>query len=418
MFRAITACRACGNPALRSLMDLGTLALTGVFPKDPAAPHTRGPLELVQCDTARASEACGLVQLRQSYDAAEMYGDNYGYRSSLNRSMIAHLSGVAERLQRQVSLATGDLVLDIGSNDGTLLRCYPEGGPRLVGIDPTAAKFERYYRADIERIPEFFSAELVRSRFGGRGAKIVSAIAMFYDLERPLEFLKQVREVLAEDGVFFCEQSYLPSMLRQNSYDTICHEHLEYYALRQIVWMAERAGLALVDVTTSDVNGGSFAVTAVRAGAGARPIPEAVERALRVETALGLDGPEVYEGFRRRVDERKARLLEALDGIARAGESVLGYGASTKGNVILQYCGLGPERIPCIAEVNEDKFGCYTPGTAIPIVSEAEARARRPGAFLVLPWHFREGIVRRERSFLEGGGKLVFPLPEVDVVRG
>jgi len=415
---SISACRACGNPALRTLLDLGEMALTGVFPKDAAAPLTRGPLSLVRCAREDSPEACGLVQLRQSYDLAEMYGDSYGYRSSLNRSMVSHLVGVAERLRRLVPLGPGDLVLDIGSNDGTLLACYPEQGPLLVGIDPTVAKFERYYREDIQRIPEFFSAEGYRSRFGRRKAKVVTAIAMFYDLPRPLEFLRQVREILADDGVFCFEQSYLPAMLRQNSYDTICHEHLEYYALGQIVWLTERAGLAVVDVSMSEVNGGSFAVTAVKSSTGARSLPDAVARHLEVESTMGLGASEVYESFRRRVEERKIRLVEMVDRIVRSGGTLLGYGASTKGNVILQYCNLGPERIPAIAEVNEDKFGCTTPGTGIPIVSEAEARSLRPDAFLILPWHFREGLIRKERGFLDSGGKLVFPLPEVDVVSG
>ncbi len=418
MHQSISACRACGNPSLKALLDLGEMALTGVFPKDPSAPLTRGPVSLVQCDVEESPEACGLVQLRQSYDVAEMYGDNYGYRSSLNRSMVSHLTGIAERLWGLASLAPGDVILDIGSNDGTLLACYPAPGPLLVGIDPTVAKFERHYREDIQRIPEFFSADLFRSRFGNRKAKVVTAIAMFYDLPRPLEFLRQVREILADDGVFCFEQSYLPRMLGQNSYDTICHEHLEYYALRQIVWLTERAGLAIVDVAMNEVNGGSFAVTAVKSSSPKRSRPDAVARLIEEESAMGLDGAEVYEDFRRRVLARKIRLVETVDRIGGSTGTVLGYGASTKGNVILQYCNLGPEQIPAIAEVNEDKFGCYTPGTGIPIVSEAEARSLRPDAFLVLPWHFREGVIRKERGFLHAGGKLVFPLPEVDVVSG
>jgi len=416
MHREITACRVCGNPALRTLLDLGVMELTGVFPRTPRAPLTRGPLHLVQCDPGASAEACGLVQLRQSYDASEMYGANYGYRSSLNASMARHLAGIAERLKGLVSLARNDVVVDIGSNDGTLLGCFDPGGPLLVGIDPTAEKFRRFYRDDIQTIPEFFSADLLRSRYGPRKAKLVTSISMFYDLEQPLSFMEQVRDILTDDGVWCLEQSYLPAMLRQNSYDTICHEHLEYYALKQIRWMCDRAGLEIIDVFFSDANGGSFAVTLARTGSGVHRDAGAISAHLASEAALDLDGMGIFNDFRGRIEERKSRLLALLDGIRASAGSVMGYGASTKGNVLLQYCGIGPERLPCIAEINEDKFGCYTPGTAIPIVSDAEARARKPDYFLVLPWHLRAAVLEREREFLAAGGRLIFPLPEVEIV--
>lgn len=412
MYKDATACRICGNRSLVSIVDLGSQALTGVFPRDPAQPITSGPLELVKC---HGDSACGLVQLRQSYDSSEMYGLNYGYRSGLNRSMVTHLHGLVARIRERVELGPEDLVIDIGSNDSTLLRGYPAAGPKLVGCDPTGIKFKQYYREDIELIPDFFSAATVKARLGARKAKVISSIAMFYDLESPLGFMENIRDVLADDGIWLFEQSYMPTMLDMTAYDTICHEHLEYYGLAQIKWMTDRAGFKIIDVWLNDVNGGSFAVMVAKQGA---PYPEATERVaelLRDEAARGLDTLAPYEAFRQRIFAHRDELRTFVADAKRAGKLILGYGASTKGNVILQFAGLTVDDIPSIAEVNEDKFGCFTPGTLIPIISEREARALAPAYFLVLPWHFRPTIIEREAGYLAAGGQLVFPLPRIEV---
>jgi NDP-4-keto-2,6-dideoxyhexose 3-C-methyltransferase len=416
MVREIARCRICANENLVSILNLGEQCLTGVFPKDRDHVLTRGPLELVKCCGERDPDHCGLVQLRHVYDSGEMYGDNYGYRSSLNRSMVEHLGDVARRLLGLVPLRRGDLVLDIGSNDGTLLSCYPADGPELVGMDPTAKKFGRYYPPHARAIAEFFSAEQFKAQYGDRKARIVTSIAMFYDLDDPAEFMRQVREILAADGIWHLEQSYLPTMLAVNAYDTICHEHVEYYALRQIKHLTDRTGLKIIDVTVNDVNGGSFAVTVARREA---PYPEAsarVEAMVQAENAQGVSRLERYEAFQREVVAHREKLLELLRRLRDEGQSVLGYGASTKGNVILQFCGITSREIACIAEVNPDKFGCYTPGSKIPIISETEARAMNPGYFLALPWHFKPSLLRREAAFLRSGGKMIFPLPRIEVV--
>ncbi len=412
------ACRVCGNKALDPVFNLGEQALTGVFPKSAAsqAALTRGPLELVKCREGGAAAGCGLLQLRHSYAPTEMYGENYGYRSSLNRSMVEHLHGKARAIAARVPLARGDIVVDIGSNDSTLLRGYPDMGLRRIGLDPTAAKFRRFYPPEIELVTDFFSSSAYRALAGDRKAKIVTSIAMFYDLERPLDFVRQVKEILASDGVWVFEQSYMPTMLRTGSYDTICHEHIEYYALAQVRWLLDRAGLRLLDVELNDVNGGSFSVVAGQPGGTPDAHKEAVASVLAEERSLGLADLAPYAAFRDRALRHREALAAFVRGVNSRGERILGYGASTKGNVILQYCGLTARDLPCIAEVNDDKFGAFTPGTGIAIVSEAEARAQKPDYFLVLPWHFRDGIIQRERDYLRSGGKLVFPLPEIEVL--
>jgi cyclopropane fatty-acyl-phospholipid synthase-like methyltransferase len=416
MYTEIQQCRICGNADLVPVLNLGTQYLTGVFPSGPDQQLTCGPLELIRCNIGDPRRHCGLVQLRQTYQLSEMYGQNYGYRSGLNRAMVSHLHEIVEHVRQLVPTASGDLVLDIGSNDGTLLSHYPAGGPTLCGIDPTAAKFRRYYREDIRVIPDFFSAELVRRRFGDQRARIITSIAMFYDLQRPLEFVRQIRDLLADDGVWLLEQSYLPAMLRANAYDTICHEHLEYYSLRQIEWLMNQSDMKVVDVTENDANGGSFAVTVARAESRFTPNVERIAAMTAAEEEVGFDTSRPFEAFRQRTFAHRDKLVALLSDVRRSGQTVLGYGASTKGNVILQFCGITAELLPAIAEVNPDKFGRVTPGSLIPILSEAEAHARKPDYLLAFPWHFRETLVQRESEFLRQGGKMIFPLPEIEVV--
>jgi len=402
MYRQITGCRICGSEWLDVLVELGTQFLTGVFPRSPDEPLTKGPLTLARCDE------CGLVQLLYSYERTELYGAHYGYRSSLNRKMVTHLEDKARMLVGAVDLRPDDVIVDIGSNDGTLLSFFSSKNLCLLGFDPSAARWRGGYPTDSRLIADFFSADLYRSTLGRRKARIVTSIAMFYDLEKPLEFVREVTDILADDGIWHLEQSYLPAMLRANAYDTICHEHVEYYALAQIKWLADAAGLTILDVEENDVNGGSFAVTLGWAGRRDAARSARVERLLDEERRSGFDSLRPFKEFRDRVMTHKRELRECLEAIRARGERVLGYGASTKGNVILQFTG--------IAEVNEDKFGCVTPGTWIPIISEAEARARKPDYFLVFPWHFRAGLIEREAAYLAAGGKLIFPLPSIEVV--
>jgi hypothetical protein len=391
------------------VLSLGDQYLTGVFPADEKTPLTCGPLELVRCAD---ENGCGLVQLRHSYQSEEIYGDNYGYRSSLNRSMVRHLEGKVAALRALVNLRPGDLILDIGSNDGTLLSFYPED-LHLVGMDPTAAHFRQYYRAGIQVIPDFFSAQRFRKEVGPAPVKIVTSIAMFYDLESPMTFVEDIASILDRDGLWHFEQSYLPLMLSQNAYDTICHEHLEYYGLRQIKWLLDHCGLKIVAVELNDINGGSFAITAARQDSSHPEAAETIAKLLREEETS--TRPEALAAFRDRVFRHRADLLRTLGDLRAKGATIFGYGASTKGNVILQFCGITAEQLPCVAEVNSAKFGKRTPGTNIPIVSEEQAHAQQPDCFLVLPWHFRKNLLEREAAFLKAGGKMLFPLPEIEV---
>lgn len=415
LYQEIKHCRICGNTNLVSVVDLGSQALTGVFPL-PGEVVEEGPLEMVKCFNASGEDACGLVQLRHDYEMEKLYGDNYGYRSALNKSMVKHLQEIVAKIERRIDLKDGDLVIDIASNDGTLLSSYKNSKLDLLGIDPTSDKFGEYYPPYIDHVPSFFTREAVKKERGDKKARVVTSIAMFYDLPEPLKIMQDIESVLADDGIWVVEQSYMPAMIDNTSYDTICHEHLEYYALRQFVYMAKRANLKIIDLEFNDTNGASFAITLAKKDSQHEEIAEQVQTVLDDEKTRGFDDLKVYEDFRTHTEQHRDDLKAFLNKAVSEGKKVFGYGASTKGNVILQYCGITPDVMSYIAEVNEYKFGRLTPGTLIPIVSEAEAKKMNPDYLLVLPWHFKKGIIGREAEYIEAGGHLVFPLPKIEIV--
>jgi len=416
MYKEIKKCRICGNTDLVSILHLGNQYLTGIFPSTEKRNLTSGPLELVKCREDKAGKFCGLVQLRHNYEFDELYGMDYGYRSGLNQSMVRHLQQKVQKILKKVALSDGDIVLDIGSNDSTLLQAYPHYNIMPVGMDPTGKKFREYYPPYIQLVPDFFSAAKFKKIFGNKKAKIVTSIAMFYDLESPMNFMRDIHSVLDERGVWVFEQSYLSAMIDANAYDTVCHEHLEYYCLKQIKWMCDKIGFRIIDIELNKVNGGSFSVMVCKESA---PYPESTEQishVLKIEDNKQLHTLKPYQAFEKRVLKHKNALVKFINELKEKNKKILGYGASTKGNVILQYCGLTNKDIPFIAEVNKDKFGCYTPGSGIPIISEAEAKSMKPDYMLVLPWHFKENILFREKEYLSGGGKFIFPLPKIEVV--
>lgn len=410
MYKKVQACRICGNKNLLKVLDLGEQMLTGVFLDAPEQGNTitAGPLSLVKC---QGDDYCGLVQLEHSYDLNEMYGDNYGYRSGLNKSMVHHLHSKVAHIRELIALSPGDLIIDIGSNDSTTLQAYPLMGLILAGIDPTAEKFANYYPAHIELIPEFFSKQAIQSKYGIKKAKVITSFSMFYDLEDPIGFMREVYEVLDDEGIWVFEQSYMPTMLSTNSFDTICHEHIEFYALKQIKYMTDIVGFHILDVEFNDVNGGSFSVS-VRKKRVADQDTELVCKILKDEKASGFDSLEPFEKFAVRVERAKKGLLDFINRARSEGKKVAALGASTKGNVLLQYCNITTNEISCVGEVNVDKFGKFTPGTYLPICSEDEVLQMNPDYLIVLPWHFRSFFITNPKY---SGQKLVFPLPSLEI---
>lgn len=389
------------------------MAYTGLFPR-PGEKVGLGPLSLVKCDNESKVDACGLLQLKHSFDLNELYGEGYGYHSSLNFSMVRHLEGKVEKIESLIDLCDGDVVLDIGSNDATLLKAYKNRNLKFVGIDPSAEKFRPHYR-DMQLAVDFFSAAAFRRVSADARAKVVTSISMFYDLEEPLGFVRDIKSILHDDGVWVFEQSYMPAMLETNGYDTICHEHLEYYSLKQIDWIMRHCGMKIVDVEFNDVNGGSFSVVAAKETSNMSASEDKIHQLLAEEAEKGYNHMEVQKKYFARIEKTKSDLLDFLAACKQKGKKVIGLGASTKGNVLLQYCGLTAKDIPCIGEVNPNKYGCVTPGTEIPIIPEDEVLKMKPDYLLVLPWHFKSFFIRSEK-IRSSGAKLVFPLPELEIM--
>ena len=406
---AIRSCRLCGSIELVPVFDFGVQALSTRFPgpNDPDAELV--PLTLTQC------QDCGLTQLTHDYDLDDLYRRGYGYRSGVNQTMREHLGGIVNRLENHVSLKPGDTVLDIASNDGTLLQSYNASDINLVGIDPTIEQYRDYYPDGAFLSPEFFSKEIFAAVSPTEKAQIVSSIAVFYDVPDPDRFTADIASILDKDGIWVMEQSYLPMLVADLSFDSICHEHLGYYCLKQIERAAQAAGLRVFDVETNAMNGGSIRAFLCHENARHKANEQALADIRILEAEAKLDSIDTFKAFHRKVSEIGKQLVGVLKDAKAAGKTIHIYGASTKGNVLLQLYGIDRTLIDAAAERNEWKFGHRTPGTNIPIISEKESRAQNPDYFLVLPWHFRDEFVEREKAFIEGGGKLIFPLPEVEV---
>jgi SAM-dependent methyltransferase len=414
-------CRLCGSSALTKVIDLGEQCLQGSFvkPGKESPPRRTIPLRLVRCDPTRDETACGLLQLAHTTPPEILYSA-YWYRSGTNRTMRDHLAQIAGEASALVGRA-GARVLDIGCNDGTLLRAYPTSHKKF-GIDPSdiARQLKQESGGSIGVVQDLFPSDQLTALTGGEPFDIITAIAMLYDLERPVEFVRNVKQALAPDGVWVFEMSYMPTMLEMNSYDTICHEHLEYYSLAVLEHMLARAGMKIVKAGLNAINGGSIRCYATRQESTRFDQYEFAQTltALRQqEFDLELDTDKPYRNFQDRINEHRTELQYLLKRLRREGKHIHIYGASTKGNTILQWCGIDSTLIEVAAERNPDKHGARTLGTDIPIVSEEESRAMNPDYYLVLPWHFREEFLERERPTMERGTGMIFPLPTIDIVR-
>lgn len=409
MYKSLVACRICKSKTLTEIINLGNQSLSGVFLKEKTEAISSGPLRLLWCNN------CTLVQLGESYLLTEMYGDSYGYRSGLNPTMVDHLSSIANRLTRKLNLGPNDLVLDIGSNDGTLLNILSAFGIGTVGSDPTISKHREMYNSATKLIEDFFNADKYYNVVT-KPAKLVTSIAMFYDLEDPVEFAFNVSSVLESGGYWFFEQSYAPWMQSNGAYDTVCHEHLEYYSLTTIKHILDRAGFAIIEVTTNAINGGSIGVLAQKTTDNEVTTDPHALWLLREEESKQLNSLDKWQMFSRNVEERRESLLSLLNQIVDSGKTISGLGASTKGNVLLSYSGIDSTILPKIGEINPFKFGKFTPGSVIPIVPESEVLIEDPDFLLFLPWHFRNFALEKYSDYLNKGGRLILPLPVVEVI--
>ena len=399
----IKKCRSCKSNNIVEVLGLGNQYLSE-FRDDDKKP-AQYPLTLMLCTE------CTLVQLRDTTPQSELYTENYGYKSGINNTIKADLLDIVTKAVRRVNLSQGenkDVVIDIGANDGTLLSYYNKNSWYRVGIEPIkkwANECEKF--ADFV-INDFFSLESYLDNLGDKKAKIITIISCFYDMEDPNKFVGDIANILAEDGIVIIQQNYLAGMLAQTAFDNIVHEHLEYYSLKSLENLLNRHGLEVFDVETNSINGGSFRTYIRHMGR--------VDRMRYQEEQLKLDNKWTYMLFALRVRNIAKQVHSFIEGEVKKGKTVYLFGASTRGNSLIQTCNLDNKLITAAVERNPEKWGKKIASLDIPIISEEQARKEKPDYLLVLPWFFKEEFLEREKEYLAQGGHFIFALPEFTVV--
>jgi len=413
-YRRITNCRSCDSPQLEEILSLGNQRIVSFTEDDKKPPKI--PLNLVLCND------CHLLQLRHTTRPDLLWGNEYGYRSGVNETMRNELGDIVHKAEEIVNLTNKDIVIDVGCNDGTLLKAYTKD-PIRVGYDPSinVAKYTLDYfqtmKADkYSLFVDYFRKEPYLRKYPENSAKVITNIAMFYDLDKPNEFLQDIKKCLHPEGVFVIQQNYLKGMLDQLAFDNVCHEHLEYYSLLSLEPLLEKNGLEIFDVSQNNINGGSFRTYIRHRGSEVGGKGESWEttKMRKDEKKAKLDKKETYLNFAEKINNNGQRLKEFIDSENKKGKKIYAYGASTRGGTLLQFCGIDNTQIVAAAERNPDKWGRVMKSTGIPIVSEEEARAKAD-YFLVLPWFFKKEFLEREKEWLKKGGHFIFPLPKLEV---
>lgn len=394
-YKEIKACRSCQSEGLKEVLDLGEMAIS-TFGLEAVA--ELAPLRLVLCSN------CQLVQLKHTVEQNQLYR-NYWFRSFLNPVMRRHLQEIVYEAMGRMELDAGDVVVDIGANDGTLLSFYPDWLYR-VGFEPAGNLLSGASVYANILIPDFFNLNSFKMA-SQKKAKVITSIAMFYDLNDPNRFVQDIKECLANDGLWVIEMLYLPHMIKNNAFDTICHEHLAYYSLTSLQHLLNRNQMEIESYKFNPINGGSFRVY-VRHG----DISSNLHNIEKTHIEMG----EALFRFADRIKGLRRRVMNFLIEETAKGKRIFGYGASTKGNTFLQYSDLSNTIIQKIADRSSAKWGLKTVATNIPIISEADMRAEKPDYLLVLIWQFRDAVIQREMDYLKAGGKMIFALPLPELV--
>ena len=413
VYYKIKECRICKNRKLKIIIDLNSQYIQGSFiKKNYPKPYLKKiPLQLVLC------QKCSLVQLLHTTNKEILY-KNYWYESGINKTMRTHLKDLISNL---CTLKKHEIkkikVLDIGCNDGTLLNFYPKTVEKF-GIDPSQIT-KKIDRKKIKVIKDFFPPRKNNLRNINVKFDLITSIAMFYDLDNPNLFVKNINNYLKRDGVWVFELSYLIDMLKLNSFDTICHEHLEYYSLSSLNYLMKNNGLKIFKVKKNKINGGSircFVTQDKNIMYDQKENIAYLNRLLKNEKKLKIKSTKIYKKFFLNISKIKIKLKKIIENIKDKNKSIYVLGASTKGNTILQYLDIDNKIIPFATERNKEKFGAKTIGSNIQIINEYTIKKNPPDYQLVLPWHFKKEIINREKNYLKNGGKLIFPLPTIQII--
>lgn len=404
----INKCRACKKNTLKKLFSLGNMCFTGKFPRKNQKIRKK-PISLVLCKN------CELVQLGHNFDLKYLYGPDYGYRTGINKTMLDHVKGVVKYLSKKTQIKKNELVLDIASNDGSLLKYYNSGIIKC-GIDPILDKYINEYKDVNFKISSFFSANKINIYVKNKKFKIITALSVFYDAADPNKFLRDIKKLLHDKGVCLLEFADLASIVKYKMFDTICHEHLEYYSTNVIMKLCQENGLRVFDIKKNKINGASKQYYICHNISHFKDNSKVITNEIKLENKMKLAETKTYKKFIKDINLSKNKLVKFLKKIKKSGKKIQCYGASTKGNVLLQYYKINNDIINYAAERNKNKYNLYTPGTKIKIISEVLSRFYNPDYYLVLPWHFKKEILLREKMIRKTGTKFIFPLPNIEII--
>ena len=404
----IKNCRNCKNTELFDLFSLGKISFTGRFPNKIRQNVPKAYLNVLMC------KKCKLVQLDRNFDLNYLYGKSYGYRTGINKTMTDHVKKVVRKCSALAKLKSKQYVLDIGSNDATLLNFYANDIIK-VGVDPLVNKYKKFYKKINYKISNFFKIKDIEKINIKKKFKIISALSVFYDLRDPNKFIKEIKKILDERGVFVLEHVDLCYIIKNNIFDTICHEHLVFYSSKIIIEMMKNNGLKVFNHEYNEINGGSSRYYICHSKTNFK-VSKNIKKVLLRENLQGIELKKTYKLFFTKILNEKIKLMKLIKKIKNEKQDIHGYGASTKGNVLLQFYNINNKVVNYIADRNPLKWNSFTPGTKIKIISESQSRKIKPHFYLVLPWHFKNEILIREKNVRKKGTKFIFPLPKVRVV--
>ena len=403
-------CRVCNNKHLEPIISLGVLQIVDFV--DSEGKNDAAPLDLVICDKKHGG--CGLVQLKHTIPADRLYR-KFWYKSGVNQTMKDALKDVVDKVQNYISLKPNDIVLDIGANDGTLLRFY-DNTVRKVGFEPATNLVKEASVGTTKIINDYFNFESFEKEFPEEKAKIITTIAMFYDLEEPNKFVDNIVKTLDEDGVWVNQMNYLITMLEDKAFDNVVHEHLEYYSMKSLEYLLDKHDLVIFDVELNELNGGSFRTYVKHKNCKKFPVTKRVNELRNNEEKLRVEDYETYQRYAKELEDLKEKTHSFISDQVRKKKKVYVYGASTRGATLLQFYNLNKDLIIAAADRNPEKWGKKIAGTDIPIISEEQARKEMPDYFLILPWYFLDEFIKREEDYLKNGGKFIVPLPEFQII--
>ena len=405
IYQTIQKCRISKKRDLVSVGKFNGMSLTGIFPKKQNQKIPRVPFEVVY------SRSSKLLQLKHNYNPKLLYGDNYGYLSSLNPVMVKHLKKKSSFLKKKINFKKNNFILDIGSNDGTFLNFF--NGSNIFGIDPSIEKLKKNYKKGIRKLPFIFEEGYTFIK--EKKFKLITAVAMFYDLKDPVSFMKKVKKILKPDGIFHIEVAYLPDIIKTFAYDTFCQEHYEYYSLISLNYLCEKTDMKIIDFGFNKINGGSIWLNISHSKFKFKTRDLKLRNQIAYEVKKKIDKEETYRNYFRKVFNHGEKMHSIIKKLKDNNKGIYGFGASTKGNVLLQIAKINKNLLKGIFDVNKEKFNKFTPYSMIRILDEKKLKKIKPDYILLLIWHFKGYVIKKIKKF-NNKTKIIIPFPKIRII--